>query len=83
MMNIKSINNSNLPYIPNVETKKTSNKEVEKSGDKLEISQEALKIKESTGELNKLDVVKSRIQSKFYDSKEVLNSVAQKILKEF
>jgi hypothetical protein len=30
-----------------------------------------------------MDVVKSRIQSKFYDSDEVINSVAEKILKEF
>ena len=82
MMNIKPINNS-LSYIPNVDTKKKDNKEVEKSKDKLEISQEALKIKGSTGELNKLDAVKSRIQSKFYDSQEVLNKVAENILKEF
>jgi hypothetical protein len=81
-MNIKSVNGS-LPYIPNVDSKKRDNKDIEKSGDKLEISSEALKIKESSGDLNKLDVVKSRIQSKFYDSNEVLNTVAEKILKEF
>lgn len=82
MMNIKSVNGS-LPYIPNLDNKKKDSKDIEKSGDKLEISKEALKIKENSGELNKMDVVKSRIQSKFYDSDEVINSVAEKILKEF
>jgi hypothetical protein len=81
-MNIKSVNGS-LPYIPNLDSKKKESKDIEKSGDKLEISKEALKIKENTGELNKTDLVKSRIQSKFYDSDEVINSVAEKILKEF
>lgn len=81
-MNVKSIMNS-LTYIPNIDGKKKENKEIEKSGDKLEISPEALKIKESAKDLNKLEMVKSRIQSKFYDSNEVLNSVAEKILKEF
>jgi len=80
-MNIKSVNGS-IPYFPNVDTTKKDNKGVEKSGDKLEISKEALKIKDSSGELNKMDVVKSRIQSKFYDSDEVISSVAEKILKE-
>jgi negative regulator of flagellin synthesis FlgM len=89
-MNIKLINSGNVSYISNVETKKTNNKEaeklgdtVEKSGDKLEISKEALEIKQSSNEMNKLDVIKSKIQSKFYDSDEVLNKVADKILKEF
>jgi len=80
-MNIKPINNS-ISYIPNIESKKKETKDIEKTGDKLEISQEAMKIKESTGELNKLDAVKSRIQSKFYDSDSVLNTVAEKILKD-
>jgi hypothetical protein len=69
--------------MPSVDNKNKENKEIEKSGDKLEISSEALKIKESSGDLNKLDVVKSRIQSKFYDSDEILNTIAEKILKEF
>jgi hypothetical protein len=81
-MNVKSVNGS-IPYFPNVDSIKKDNKDVEKSGDKLEISKEALKIKDGSGELNKMDVVKSRIQSKFYDSDEVISSVADKILKEF
>ena len=80
-MNIKSVN-SQLPYINNVENKKKDTKSVEKNTDKLEISKEALKIKENPVELNKLDAVRSKIQNKFYDSDEVIDTVAEKILKE-
>jgi hypothetical protein len=81
-MNVKSVNN-NLPFFNNVENKKKETKSTEQNSDKLEISKEALKIKDSSGDLNKLDAVKSKIQSKFYDSDEVINTVAEKILKDF
>lgn len=54
----------------------------QKVGDKLEISEEAkIKNSESINE-SKLAVIKERIASGFYDDEEVIDSVADSILKE-
>lgn len=53
-----------------------------KPGDSLNISAEALQLNKALAEEKKLDVIREKIQSNFYDSPEVLNKVADKILQE-
>ncbi len=54
---------------------------VNQKQDKLEISNEA-KVMNEKVETSKLDVIKQKVAQKFYDSDEVLNKVADKILNE-
>ena len=49
--------------------------------DKIEISNEARTLQNSPG-VKDLSEVKKRIESKFYNSKEVIEKVAEKILKQ-
>ncbi len=54
---------------------------VNQQQDKLEISNEA-KVMNEKVEASKLDVIKQKVAQKYYDSDEVLNKVADKILNE-
>lgn len=78
-MDIKSVK-SGLPYQVNTNsfTPKQEEKKVRKE-DSLNLSKEALSINKSQPNL---EMVKSRIDSGFYNSPEVLNKVADEILKE-
>ncbi len=50
--------------------------------DKLELSEEAKNIGKTQAENTNMDKIKERINNKFYDSPEVINKVADKILKD-
>lgn len=81
-MEIKGIGNNN--YIPLQDIKKvqTPASEIEKKQDKLEISNEA-KIMQAKNESTKdLSLIQQKIQNKFYESDQVLNSTADAILKQ-
>jgi hypothetical protein len=79
-MEINKVNNGyQLPKDVNPKgSKKVDNKS--EVGDKLEISNEA-KISHSN-DVEKTNLVKERIEKKFYDSDEVISVVAEKVLKE-
>lgn len=82
-MTIKSVSN-NL-FVNNIgsdKAKDISGKKENKIQDKLELSEEAKNIQKSNSETGKLDKIKERINSKFYDSDDVINKVAENILKE-
>ena len=79
-MNIKGL----VPkiFVNDEKPKVRQNKESENSKrDKLEISPEA-KLLQSKSEVKDLSDVKKRVNNKFYDSKEVVDKIADKILKE-
>lgn len=82
-MNIKPV--SNKVFLGKETTEKV-NENVEKKEnnfrDKLELSEEALNIQKNQLPDKNLDKIKDRINNKFYDSNEVLNKTADKILKE-
>lgn len=50
--------------------------------DKIEISDAARVIQTSASELKNIDVIKSRIDSNYYNSDEVINKVADALLSE-
>ncbi len=85
-MNIKGINNSQISkavtaYQQNAIVK---NKEAEisgKIGDKLELSSEAKMLSNNNYE-NKINEIKAKVENGSYNSKAVLDIVAEKILKE-
>ncbi len=54
----------------------------QKTNDKLEISEEAKVKNIEISDTNKLKLVKERIDSGFYDSNDVISSVADSVLKE-
>lgn len=68
-------------YIPRENRSDKSEEKVKssKTGDKLEISSQA-KLKNES--IKNEAVIRERIESKFYDTDEVINSVADSILKE-
>lgn len=63
----------------NFKTKKQSD---DKGKDKIEISNEAKVLQTQLERTKDLSEIKKKIESKFYDSDEVINKVAEKILKE-
>ena len=50
--------------------------------DTIQISVEAQKLNETKVQGKDLDLIKSRIEEKFYNSEEIINSVAEAIIKE-
>ncbi len=79
-MNIKGLGPK--IFVNDEKPKVRQNKESENSKrDKLEISQEA-KLLQGKSEVKELSDVKKRVNNKFYDSKEVVDKIADKILKE-
>ena len=84
-MNIKSITNSGNPFPANEpvnKSKETKENVSHPQVDKLEISAEAKKIQKSSTETKKLEEIKEKIKDKFYDSDDVINHVANAIMKE-
>jgi negative regulator of flagellin synthesis FlgM len=81
-MDIKGINNQ-YQYISNVKKNKAGKSESESAKDKLEISGEAKVLSNSQKEeAKKLEEITEKINSKFYDSDEVIEKVADKLLKD-
>lgn len=68
-----------LPEDPRSSIKKTVDT---KSKDKIEISDKAKTLFKETTSVKDLSIVRSRIDTKFYDSPEVISKVADSILKE-
>lgn len=60
---------------------KSLKKEVQKK-DSLEISKEAKELQQKSEHIKDLSLIKEKIKSGFYNSEEVLNKVADRILKE-
>ncbi|WP_337865719.1 flagellar biosynthesis anti-sigma factor FlgM [Ignavibacterium sp.] len=60
---------------------KSVKKEIQKK-DSLEISKEAKELHQKSEQLKDLSVIKERIKTGFYHSDEVLDKVADRILKE-
>lgn len=60
---------------------KVSSRKENSRGDVFEISKEAKDLIQKTKE-QQLQLIRERIENKFYNSDEVLNKVAEKILKE-
>jgi|GEM_PF-2435366 len=82
-MQIKSVTGS--PYYPkdlpgNTQSAKSNAQSQPK--DKLELSAEAQNIQKSQGLDPKLEEIKEKVNSKFYDSDDVVNTVADKMLKD-
>lgn len=71
---------SNKMYIPAEKSVKPNKQEVVPQKDKIEISGMAKSLK-SAGQ-QKLEEVKSRMDSGFYNSDQVISKVAEEILKE-
>lgn len=79
-MNIKGINNK-FPYSQDYNNPKVDKTGKKQPKDKLEISAEAKALSDSTKNDEKLKVIEERVESKFYDSDDVIQKVADKILK--
>ncbi len=80
-MNIKSISN-NLLFIKQPQDKKVDNPQAQDVKDKIEISNAGRNIAANELSPQRLEEIRSRINSKFYSSEEVYNKVADKILGE-
>ena len=82
-MNIKPISNSPY-YSGDVPGKAQDPKEPaeNKMRDKLELSEEAKNIQKNQESSKNLELIKQRINSKFYDKPEVIDHVANSILKD-
>jgi hypothetical protein len=80
-VNIKSISN-NLPFINQPKDKKVENSQTQDVKDKIEISNAGRNIAASELSPDRLEEIRSRINSKFYSTDEVYNKVAEKILGE-
>ena len=82
-MKIESLN-SNI-YSPKQsvakETPKTE-EQTQKQSDSLEISAKAQELSKTFDGSKKLELIKAKIQSGFYNSDEIMNKVADAILKE-
>lgn len=85
-MDIKSVSNSNSIYIPkDTPQKGKDQKEGQelKIQDKLELSEEAKNINNSTStQQSRLDKISDRIKNDYYNSDEVVSKVADKIYQE-
>ncbi len=82
-MNIKPV--SDKVYIGNdVSENVKGKKEIKRNKiqDKLELSDEAKNIQKKQVPVKNLDLIKNRINSKYYESDEVINKIADKMLKD-
>ncbi|MHB1687852.1 MAG: hypothetical protein ACYCVH_10810 [Ignavibacteriaceae bacterium] len=80
-MQIKSV--TNAVYFPKDlpgNAKKPKENIDAKGKDKLELSQEAQNIKKSQSQDKNLEEIKEKVQNKFYDSDDVINKTADKII---
>lgn len=79
-MEIKGITPKPI-IVDETKNNKSIKKEVQKK-DSLEISKEAKELHQKSEQLKDLSVIKERIKTGFYYSDEVLDKVADRILKE-
>ncbi len=79
-MKIEALNN-HLFIVNEVKTNNSKNKENKVLKDKVEISEQAKQLQKSKLS-NKLDIIRNRIENKFYNKKEVINKIAEEILKD-
>ncbi len=81
-MKIEPLSGNNY-YPGNI--RKSNSDSTEQSGakikDKLELSSEAKSISKNQAENTGMDKIKEKINSKFYDSPDVISKIADKILK--
>ncbi len=81
-MDIKGINNQ-FQYSKNVKKSKLEKTEKKSSKDKLEISDKGKVLSNSKkDEAKKIDEITKKIESKYYNSDDVIGKVADKILKD-
>jgi hypothetical protein len=80
-MTIKPVNNQ-IMLQNKIEGKSTKKASSENQKDKLQISAEALKMNQDAKLSPALEEIRNKINSKFYDSDEVINKVAVEILKD-
>jgi|GEM_PF-1295685 hypothetical protein len=78
------INRINSNFIPTTSTskKKAVSTTESKVGDKIEISNEAKILQQQNVSSKDLSGIKENIENKFYDSDEVIDKVADNIIKE-
>lgn len=79
-MEIKGITPKPI-IVDETKNNKSIKKEVQKK-DSLEISKEAKELHQKSEQLKDLSAIKERIKTGFYNSDEVLDKVADRILKE-
>ena len=83
-MNIKGVGNNLNRYTELYKKQEeASSRQAQQKTDKLELSDAAKKLKAEGVEASKLAEVKSRIESGYYNSDEVIEKVADEILKSF
>ena len=80
-MEIRGVSNSPL-FVNQTKNTKTEEAQSQEAKDKIVISSEARNIAKADLSTARLEEIHGRINTKFYDSNEVLNKVADKILAE-
>lgn len=80
-MQVKGINNNVFSQTPSKVSKPNSSDSASKK-DRIEISSQARNIAKSDLGSQRLEEIKQKLNSKFYDTEEVLSKVADAILKE-
>jgi hypothetical protein len=80
-MEIRGLSNNTL-FVNNAKGKKSESVQEQDSKDKIQISPEARDLAKSELSTQRLEEIKSRIDSKFYDSDVVMNKVVDKLIGE-
>jgi anti-sigma28 factor (negative regulator of flagellin synthesis) len=80
-MQIRGLSNNTL-FVNNPKGKKSESVQQQDPKDKIEISSEARDLAKTDMSQQRLEEIKQRIDSKFYDSDIVLNKVADKLISE-
>jgi negative regulator of flagellin synthesis FlgM len=78
---IKGVSNSPL-FVNNTKKNKSEAVQNQDAKDKIEISSEGRDLARAEFSTNRLEEIRKRISTNFYDSDEVLNKVAEKVLVE-
>jgi hypothetical protein len=82
-MEINRINNNYVRSSALLKNKPAAEKTEAKVGDKIEISNEAKILQQQNTSTVDVAAIKEKIDNKFYESNEVYDKVADKILQEF
>jgi hypothetical protein len=81
-MDIKGINNQ-FQFSKDIKNNKLDKDDKKAAKDKLELSEQAKVLsKTQNDEAKKLDEISEKIEAKYYDSDDVINDVAKKLLKD-
>jgi negative regulator of flagellin synthesis FlgM len=81
-MEVRGVSNSPL-FVNQTKNNKPEEAQNQETKDKIVISSEARDMAKVDLSSARLEEIRERINSKFYDSDEVLNKVAEKVLVEF